>query len=91
MNAEIDRRVNYTTTVLDLFLARPCAWIDVRTLAEIGGFAAWRSRVSDARQIVNERRSGVIEWNNQIKSSAYRYVPVVAPTRSVTQESLPWE
>ena len=85
MKDELDRRATYTTAVLELFLSRPFAWIDVRTLAEIGGFAAWRTRVSDARQIVTDRRSGVIEWNNQIKASAYRYVPAVAPTPPAQQ------
>ena len=77
MKAEIERRASYTAAVLDLFLSRPFDWIDVRTLAEIGGFAAWRTRVSDARQIVTDRQCGAIEWNNQIKASAYRYVPVL--------------
>ena len=54
-------------------------WVDVRTLAEIGGFAGWRTRVSQARGIVTDRRCGAIEWNHNIKASAYRYVPVLAP------------
>lgn len=88
MKAEIERRASYTAAVLELFLSRPFEWIDVRTLAEIGGFAAWRTRVSDARQIVLDRRCGVIEWNNQVKASAYRYVPVLPKPTPPVQESL---
>ena len=88
MKAEIERRASYTAAVLDLFLSRPFDWIDVRTLAEIGGFAAWRTRVSDARQIVTDRQCGAIEWNNQIKASAYRYVPVLPKPTPPVQESL---
>ncbi len=91
MKAEIERRASYTAAVLDLFLSRPFDWIDVRELAEIGGFSGWRTRVSESRQIVTDRRAGAIEWNNQIKASAYRYVPAppepVAP-RPAAQESL---
>jgi len=93
MKDELDRRANHTTAVLDLFLARPCDWIDVRTLADVGGFAAWRTRVSDARQIVTDRRCGAIEWNNQIKASAYRYVPAPpapVPPPFYSQDALPW-
>lgn len=80
MKPEIDRRASYTAAVLDLFLSRPYQWLDVRTLADVGGFSGWRTRVSDARQIVTDRRSGSIEWNNNIKASAYRYVPVLVPS-----------
>ena len=77
--------------MLEHFIERPFVWVDVRTLAEIGGFAGWRTRVSQARQIVTDRQCGAIEWNNQIKASAYRYVPAppepVAP-RPAVQESL---
>tara|TARA_R110000868_G_scaffold27580_5_gene104450 strand:+ start:305 stop:589 length:285 start_codon:yes stop_codon:yes gene_type:complete len=93
MKDEIDRRASYTTAVLDLFLSRPFAWIDVRTLAEIGGFSGWRTRVSESRQIVADRRAGSIQWNKQIKASAYRYVPVPpksVPPHSLVQDALPW-
>lgn len=85
MKDEIDRRASYTEAVLDLFLSRPFAWIDVRTLADVGGFSGWRTRVSESRQIVNDRRCGAIEWNNQIKSSAYRYVPMVVQSEPAQQ------
>ena len=64
---------------------RPFEWVDVRTLADIGGFAGWRTRVSQARQIVADRRAGSIEWNHNIKASAYRYVPVLVPSVQAQQ------
>lgn len=88
MKAEIERRASYTAAVLELFLSRPFEWIDVRTLAEIGGFSGWRTRVSESRQIVLDRRCGAIEWNNQVKASAYRYVPVLPKPTPPVQESL---
>lgn len=88
MKAEIERRASYTAAVLDLFLSRPFDWIDVRTLADIGGFAGWRTRVSQARQIVTDRQCGQIEWNGQIKASAYRYVPVLPKPTPPEQASL---
>ncbi len=88
MKAEIERRASYTAAVLDLFLSRPFQWIDVRELADVGGFSGWRTRVSDARQIVTDRQCGAIEWNNQIKASAYRYVPVLPKPTPPVQESL---
>jgi hypothetical protein len=74
MKDEIERRESYTAHVLDYFRARPNTWIDVHTLAYIGGFAAWRTRVSDARKTVKED-GGDIEWNGSVRQSAYRYVP----------------
>lgn len=83
------RRSTLTDAVLQFFFARPYAWVEVRTLAEVGGFSAWRTRVSEARQRVHADHLGDIEWNNSQRASAYRYVPVVrqaAPTQSVLFE-----
>ena len=86
LQSELAERASLTTKVLEHFIERPFVWVDVRTLAEIGGFAGWRTRVSQARQIVTDRQCGAIEWNNQIKASAYRYVPVlVRPEQSAQQ------
>lgn len=86
MKDEIDRRASYTRAVLDLFLAHPFEWLDVRSLAQVGGFAAWRTRVSDARHIIHDRCSGTIEWNGLVKESAYRYVPVVVKKDAKAQQ-----
>ena len=88
MKAEIERRASYTAAVLDLFLSRPFDWIDALELAQVGGLLASRTRISDARKIVQDRRSGDIEWNGNCRQSAYRYVPVVVPTQPPVQESL---
>ena len=77
MKAEIERRASYTAAVLDLFLSRPFDWIDALELAQVGGVLASRTRISDARKIVQDRRSGDIEWNGNNRKSMYRYVPVV--------------
>lgn len=66
-----------TTDILELFKARPGVWIDVHELAHVGGFASWRSRVSEARQIVVQAGDGSIEWNNNSLDSAYRFVPFI--------------
>ena len=85
MKAEIERRASYTEAVLDLFLSRPFQWIDALEIAHVGGMLAWRTRISDARGIVTDRRCGSIEWNNNIKASAYRYVPVLVPSVQAQQ------
>ena len=88
MKAEIARRASLTEAVLDLFLSRPYQWIDALEIAKKGGALASRTRISDARKIVQDRRSGDIEWNGNCRQSAYRYVPVVVPTQPPVQESL---
>jgi len=61
--------------VVDLFSLRPGVWIDVVALAKVGGFAAWRTRVSDARKAFEKDGLGTVQWNGQVRASAYRYVP----------------
>ena len=61
------------------FKAWPNQWIDARELLNIGGFAGWRTRVSDLRrrpyhmQIENRTRR-----INQRTVSEYRYSPVAS-------------
>jgi hypothetical protein len=71
---EIERRAGFTSAVLDYFMAHPLEWIDVHTLAHVAGFAAWRTRVSDARKVV-KRDGGDILWNHEPRNSCYRYHP----------------
>lgn len=40
---------NLTDRVVALFISRPNRWIDAHEIAKAGGFAGWRSRISDAR------------------------------------------
>lgn len=66
--------MNFTEAVATYFKAHPEQWIDGRTLAQIGGAYAWRTRVSDAR-----RQLGTIENRirriGRVKVSEYRYQP----------------
>ena len=71
MKAEIQRRQGKTQAVIELFQLRPGVWIDAETLAKVGGFCAWRTRVSDARKALD----GSLEWNGDVRESAYRFVP----------------
>ena len=74
MKEEITRRASKTDLVLALFHAYPQQWLGWRTLAQVGGGCAWRSRIADARRRV-KRQGGDIEWNKNIKASAYCYRP----------------
>jgi hypothetical protein len=61
--------------ILEYFISHPGEWIDVHTLAHVGGFAAWRSRVAEARVQLRDKGQGSIEWNGEQIESAYRFVP----------------
>jgi hypothetical protein len=89
MREEIERRATFTSAVLDYFMAHPLEWIDVHTLAHVAGFAAWRTRVSDARKVV-KRDGGDIVWNGESRNSCYRYHPQ-APLGRDAGEQVPRE
>jgi hypothetical protein len=89
MREEIERRATFTTAVLEFFQSHPLEWIDVHQLADVGGFAAWRSRVADARRIV-KREGGDIVWNHEPRNSCYRYHPQ-APLGRDAGEQVPRE
>jgi len=44
-------------------------------LAKVAGFCAWRTRVADARRRFTQAGEGTLEWNGNVRASAYRYVP----------------
>lgn len=88
MTNEYARRASLTTAVLDLLLSKPYQWITVHELAKVGGFSAWRTRVSDARHIIHDRCAGDIVWNGKVKDSAYRYEPCVRPQVPAQQQEL---
>ena len=60
LTAERERRMTNTDKLLRLFKANPGLWIDSRDLEPLGGRMAWRTRVADARKIV-QGEGGVIE------------------------------
>lgn len=67
---EHERRRSNTHAVYEFFRAHRNQWIDVHHLAQVGGFAAWRTRVSDARTLA-EADGDEILWNRNVRSSAY--------------------
>jgi len=75
-------RHSYTSDVLVYLTARPGAWVDGLDLARIGGAYAWRTRVSNARTLLEAAGRGTIEnaLVRQGKSvrSRYRFVPAQA-------------
>lgn len=70
-------RHRYTDDVIAYVTARPRIWIEARELAKVGGFCAWRTRISEARKVIEGRGDGTIEWNGKTRESAYRYLPYV--------------
>ena len=91
MKQELERRTSHTQQVVALFRARPQQWIAWRELAKVGGQLAWRTRVADARRILAEEYA-TVEWNKDVKASAYRFVPYERLGRDaaerVTQKAL---
>lgn len=92
MKQEIERRQSNTEKVLELFRANPMVWLDAGLFMKIAGSMAWRTRISDARKII-EAEGGLIENQQQrIQTyneatghltqveqvlSSYRYVPYI--------------
>jgi len=81
MREEIERRSGATTRVLGLFQSRPWQWIGWMDLATVGGSLGWRTRVSNAREIVR-KEGGDIVWNENVKASAYMFKPQAPLGRS---------
>lgn len=68
-----------TARVRALFLASPGRWFSTRELADVGGFAAWRSRTAEARLQLEAEHLGTIEnrleRHGRMRISTYRFVP----------------
>lgn len=65
----------YRAAVAELLNSRPNEWIGGIELAHIGGFYAWRSRVSDCRTQLGMRiENRVRTLENGVKVSEYRVV-----------------
>lgn len=91
------RDLSFTDQVLTFLTLRPHQWVSADVLATIGGKYAWRTRVSDARHLLQANRLGTIE-NRQTRhydddgelrhtTSEYRFVPTPPPA-NVNAESL---
>jgi len=70
---------SYQQRVETLFLSNPWVWIDWHRLAQVGGGAAWRTRVSDARRKFEQSSLGAID-NRVVRhedwtQSEYRFSP----------------
>lgn len=74
MPNEHDIRTSKREAIERYFREHPGVWIGVHTLAHIGGFAAWRTRVSEAR-LLFESEGGSLTWNQSSLDSQYMYRP----------------
>lgn len=92
MKAEIERRQSNTEQVVAYFRQHEGAWIDTRTLEQVGGRNAWRTRVSDARKVFTAEGGELVNRQERILTfdeatghltqveaviSEYRYRPSV--------------
>lgn len=64
-----------------LLTARRGVWVNARELAEVGGFAAWRTRLSNVRRqrglvIENRVRMERSESGRRYRVSEYRLAPL---------------
>lgn len=89
---EAERRVGGKVRVLAYFKSYPGKWISTRELELEGGRNAWRTRVSDARKVV-EAEGGVIQNRQERRAdgsiwSVYRYLPAqpLGPSADVPRE-----
>lgn len=73
--AEAARRASNRERIERYLLAHPGEWVPAAVLAELGGWLAFRTRISDVRIKLQTAGRGDIEWNKQSRASAYRFVP----------------
>jgi len=72
---EFERRQTNTEKVYALFRAKPGQWIGPHELAHVGGFSAWRTRVSEARALAAKQDCEIL-WNGKNSSeTAYMLRP----------------
>ena len=69
----IEHRKTRTEQVYAFLESKLNQWIGVHELATVGGFAAWRTRVSEARTLA-ERDGFALEWNHNPRDSQYRLI-----------------
>ena len=67
--------MSLTERVRALFLSRPGEWLDGRAIAQVGGYAGWRTRVSDCRRKFSMQIENTVERHEDYTVSRYRYVP----------------
>lgn len=81
VSEELERRASLLDEVEALFRSKPLVWIGWREFAKVGGACAWRSRIAECRT----KRDMRIEWNKNVRESAYRFTPHVPLGRDSTQ------
>ncbi len=64
-----------TERVRALFISRPNEWVDGRELAQVGGYAAWRTRLSECRKRYGMRLENQVIRHEDYTVSRYRYRP----------------
>ena len=79
--------LSYRDAVAHYFKAHPNQWIDGLELARIGGAYAWRTRVSECRDLGMQIENDVRQMPNaRRKVSLYRFVPPSQPTQAALFE-----
>lgn len=81
LRAELDRRQTNAEKVVAYFRARPKVWIDWQDFAQLVGVRAYRTRVSDARKVV-EAEGGVIETRDKRGITSIERDAAGDPTRA---------
>jgi hypothetical protein len=76
----MSQKLTLTDRVMALFMANPGRWLDGHLIAREGGYAAWRSRISEARarglDIRNRQRIVKTDGGTRLfKVTEYRYTP----------------
>jgi hypothetical protein len=71
---ELARRKTARECVYELLLERQQQWVGIHDLARVGGFAAWRTRVSECRELAARDGSEIL-WNGSVKDSKYMLRP----------------
>ena len=90
LDPEANCRRSRADQVEHLFRSPPGQWISAGELATVGGFCGWRTRVADVRRRVEDAGQGTVEWNGDVRGSAYRWLPrcATAPALVASQPTL---
>ena len=70
----------FRDAVADLFKSKPGQWLSAYALMQVGGAMAWRTRVSECRQVLSMQIENKIERDaNGVAVSYYRFIPPASP------------
>ena len=83
----MQHRETRTEKIYALLKSRAGTWVPVRALAEVGGFCAWRTRISEARELAAANDYEIV-WNNDQVESAYMLRPTrIAGARAAEEQT----